>query len=307
MSNISFNMEINFEYLVANQVSPNVRRMVASNANAMTYKGTNTYIVGKGNVAVIDPGPEIAEHRDALLEELGNEKITHILLTHTHMDHSAGLAALKEATGAITLGYGARDQSKRPPKQDKEDKEFIDWDFVPDQIMQDGDVLDGEGWSLKALHTPGHAPDHLCFSLLEDEILLSGDHVMAWNTSVVAPPEGHMGDYMASLEKLLKQEEHTFFPGHGGRVSRPQRVVKAYLVHRTWREAAILNCIKEGNETVPQIVKRVYPDAENGSKALRHACALSVLGHAEYLVERGVLLSSENNQRPTLTAQFQPR
>ncbi len=301
MSSIAFNQEINFEYFVASEVAPKVRRMVANNGNAMTFKGTNCYILGEGNVAVVDPGPEIAEHREALLKELGNETITHIILTHTHMDHSAGIEALQEITGAKTVGYGQRDQSKRPAVIEKE---FIDWDFNPDVIIRDGDIFEGEGWSLEAIHTPGHAPDHLCFAM--DDVLFSGDHVMAWNTSVVAPPEGHMGDYMSSLEKLQKRTEETFFPGHGGRITRPSRVVKAYLVHRTWREAAVLKTLRAGNHTIEAMLPSIYPDALTGGAALKSACEASLLAHLEYLIERDFITNTETG-RPTLAGQFEAK
>ncbi len=303
MSNISFNQEINFEYFVASEVAPNVRRMVANNGNAMTFKGTNCYILGQGNVAVIDPGPEIAEHREALLSELGNETITHIILTHTHVDHSAGISALQEITGAKTVGYGQRDQSKRPAVIDKE---FIDWDFNPDVVIQDGDIFEGDDWTLEAIHTPGHAPDHLCLAMSDNDVLFSGDHVMAWNTSVVAPPEGHMGDYMTSLEKLLKRDEGTFFPGHGGRITTPSRVVKAYLVHRTWREAAVLKCVREGNNTVSDMLPSIYPDALTGGASLKSACEASILAHLEYLLEREFITSSETG-RPKLSGYFEAK
>ncbi|MGH1351549.1 MAG: MBL fold metallo-hydrolase [Methyloligellaceae bacterium] len=303
MSNISFNQEINFEYFVASEVAPNVRRMVANNGNAMTFKGTNSYIVGKGNVAVIDPGPEIAEHREALLKELDGETITHIILTHTHVDHSAGIAALQEATGAKTVGYGQRDQNKRPSVIDKE---FIDWDFNPDIVIQDGDVFEGDGWELEAIHTPGHAPDHLCLAMSGNDVLFSGDHVMAWNTSVVAPPEGHMGDYMTSLEKLLKRTEETYFPGHGGRITTPSRVVKAYLVHRTWREAAVLKCVRAGNHTIAAMLPSIYPDALTGGASLKSACEASLLAHLEYLLERDFITNTEAG-RPKLTGHFEAK
>ena len=302
MSKISFNQEINFEYCVAKTVAPSVRRIVAENASALTFKGTNTYIVGKGDVAVIDPGPDIDAHHDALLSELKNERVTHILLTHTHVDHCEGLKKLKDATGAVIVGYGARDKSIRDSfKIRPSNKEFIDWDFAPEQELKDGDTLTGSGWEIKAIHTPGHAPDHLCYALSEENVLFSGDHVMAWNTSVIAPPEGHMGSYLNSLQVLLPRSEDVYFPGHGGRISSPQRVVKAYLVHRMWREAAIFKAIKDGYDTIPKICPKVYPDVDD---ALYGACALSILAHLEYLCERALVVPSEPG-RPSLDASFQ--
>ena len=172
MSKVTFNTEIAFEYCKAKPVAPSIRRMVACNPSSLTFKGTNTYIVGQNDVVIVDPGPDLLEHYEALLHELKNERITHILLTHTHYDHSSGLEKLKVATNAITLGFGARDQGLRNQSISKPSgKSFIDWDFVPDQEFKDGDILGGDGWQIEAIHTPGHAPDHLCFALTEQNLI----------------------------------------------------------------------------------------------------------------------------------------
>ena len=301
MSNISFNQEINFEYYKVIEVAPQLRRIVAPNPGSMTFKGTNTYIIGEGKVAIVDPGPDVVEHQEAILKILENEEITHIILTHTHIDHSEGVDALKKATGAKTVGHDGRHKPRREGPQKGDGQNFIDWAYLPDITIDDGEILEVGNYPIEAVYTPGHAPDHICLALKEQEVLISGDHVMAWNTSVIAPPEGHMGDYLSSLQKILERNEKVFFPGHGGRILDPMKVTKAYLVHRMLREGSIFNCVKDGLSTIAQIRPRVYPEI---SASLHAACALSLLAHLEFLVERGLLISSEQG-RPSLSASFQ--
>lgn len=296
---IPFRQEIHFEYGVASEVAPGVRRLVANNPSPFTFKGTNTYIVGQGEVAIIDPGPDDVSHLDAIMEALEGEKITHIILTHTHKDHSGCLQRLQSLSGAVSVGFPPVRQNRGTKSQSPSEGEFVDTDFLPDRCVEDGDVIEGAGWSLTAIHTPGHAPDHLCFDLKDQGVLFSGDHVMSWNTSVIAPPEGSMRDYLQSLEKLRGGDHEVYFPGHGGRVENPQRVVKAFLVHRSWREAAILESVKKGDHTISEIVKRVYKDLDS---ELYVAAAFSVLAHVEYLFERGRLSCDE--PLPTLSSSF---
>ncbi len=282
---IPFQKEMRFEYGVANEVAPDVRRLVAPNPGPMTDHGTNTYIVGRGDVAVIDPGPESPDHLQALLEELAGagERVTHILLTHTHLDHCAGLAALKTATGALTAGFGSvglRSTDTLGPGG----RSFADGRFAPDIPLRDGDVVSGEGWQMTALHTPGHAPDHLCFDFGPAGALFSGDHVMGWNTSVIAPPEGHMGAYLAALHRLLEHQHQTYFPGHGGSIDQPQRLVKAFIMHRRWREKEILDAMRAGAASVTDIAATVYANLPDN---LMRAAQLSVLAHLERLAENG--------------------
>jgi len=282
---IPFKKEMRFEYGVARELVPGVRRLVAPNPGPMTQNGTNTYIVGRGRVAVIDPGPESADHLQALLDELaaGGERVTHILLTHTHLDHCAGLAALKDATGALTAGFGSvglRETDTLGPGG----RSFADGAFKPDVALRHGDVVSGEDWALHALHTPGHAPDHLCYDFAPAGALFSGDHVMGWNTSVIAPPEGHMDSYLASLHRLLEQDHQIYLPGHGGRIEQPQRLVKAFIMHRRWRENEVMEAMRAGAQTVPDITARVYTGLP---EHLTRAAQLSVLAHLERLVEKG--------------------
>lgn len=283
-SQLAFNRGMTFEYGVADTVTQNVRRLVANNPTPFTFKGTNTYIVGQGEVAVIDPGPDDSDHIDALLRALGGERITQILITHTHRDHCDAVNELKSRTGATVLGYGPSGSERGARTTSPSGKAFVDLDFHPDKILRDGDVVQGEGWSLDVIHTPGHAPDHLCFALSGHRTVFSGDHVMGWNTTVVAPPEGSMGAYLDSLEVLLDRKDLVFLPGHGGRIETPQRVVKAYLMHRKMREAAIVTCLEEGARFIPQIVEKIYPQVDS---IYHPAAALSVLAHLELLLERG--------------------
>jgi len=295
---LAFNREMKFEYGVLQPVLPGVRRLVANNAGPFTFKGTNTYVVGTGEVAVIDPGPDNAEHLDALMAELSGERISHIVLTHTHRDHSDGIARLKERTGATLVGYGPTGEERGVHTPDGTDSSFVDEDFAPDQALREGDTVRGENWALDAIHTPGHAPDHLCFGLMGERTVFSGDHVMGWNTTIVAPPEGHMGRYIGSLERLMKRNDKVFLPAHGGRIETPQRVVKAYIMHRKWREGAIYTCLEDGLGSIPEIVAKIYPDL---NPDLFGAAALSVLAHLEYLSERGLV---DSDVPPAIDASF---
>ncbi len=283
---LPFAREFDFEYGVASEVAPGVRRIVANNPNPFTFKGTNSYLVGTGEVALIDPGPDDPAHRRAILDEVAGrgEQITHIFLTHTHKDHSAGLAAMAEATGAPLLGFGSDPKHRVAFRFNPASEAILDVDFRPDMRLQGGEVITNGDWALTALHTPGHAPDHLAFALSDSNVLFSGDHVMGWNTTVIAPPEGNMGDYVRSLALLLDRPEDIYLPGHGGAVLQAKRLVKAYIMHRRWRETQILDCLSNGLQTIPAIVPKIY---EGISASLRDAAAYSVLAQLEHLVETG--------------------
>jgi glyoxylase-like metal-dependent hydrolase (beta-lactamase superfamily II) len=283
------------------QISPLVRRMVAGNSGPMTFTGTCTYVVGAGKVAVIDPGPDRPDHLRALLDALAGEAIESILVTHTHRDHSPGARALKQATGAPIAGcapYAA------PPV--RSGSAFIridaanDFGHAPDTIMRDGDTIDIADFSLVCVETPGHSANHLAFALPQENALFSGDHVMAWATSVVVPPDGTMGDYMASLEKLRARDDRIYWPGHGGPVADPQRFVRALAQHRRRREKSILASVRGGDSTIESIVRNVY---EGLDPALRAAAGLSVFAHLEDLIGRGLVTASDP---ASLTATFQP-
>jgi glyoxylase-like metal-dependent hydrolase (beta-lactamase superfamily II) len=275
-----------FAYGVARELAPGVVRLVANNPGPFTFRGTNTYIVGRDDLVLIDPGPGDAAHLQAILATLAGRRLNHILITHTHRDHVDGLAALVAATGAATAGFGRRAAEPGAKRTSPSGSEYIDQHFVPDIRLEHGGRLAGDGWAFTALHTPGHAPDHLCFELEGAGVLFSGDHVMGWNTSVVAPPEGRMADYLRSLELLGERADRVYLPGHGGRIEEPQRLVKAFLLHRRMREHAILDCIRAGTNTVRGIVPAIYRDLD---PKLVNAASLSVLAHVEHLISRGLV------------------
>lgn len=286
-SELSLKTTMEFAYGAPRKLAAGVVRIVANNPSPFTFKGTNTYIVGEDEVAVIDPGPEDEAHRAAILAALAGRKVTHIVVTHTHRDHVDGLPGLVAALGAPTCGFGRHAEMEGMPRLGASGSEFVDQSFVPDIAMTHGDAISGSGWRLEAIHTPGHAPDHLCFALEGTGLVFSGDHVMAWNTSVVAPPEGSMADYMASLERLLARTDDTsYLPGHGGRVEHPRKFVKAFLVHRTMREQAILSAIRDGRGSIGEIVAAVYRGLD---ERLIRAAGLSVQAHVEHLIDRGLV------------------
>lgn len=282
-ADIPFRRDFAFEYGRLEPVAPGVRRIVANNPGPFTFKGTGTYVVGEGEVAVIDPGPDLAEHVEALLAGLAGERITHILITHTHRDHSPAAKAVKAATGAPTYGFGPHAGGVRGEAGSEEGG---DWDFLPDTVVQDGDSVAGTGWRFEAVHTPGHTSNHLCFALPDAGILFSGDHVMGWSTSVIAPPDGDMAAYMASLDKLLGRPDRTYWPTHGPAITDPQRHVRAFIAHRREREAAILGCLKAGVDSVPAMVERLYVGLD---PRLRGAAGRSVLAHLLDLVQRDIV------------------
>lgn len=280
---IPFDREFDVEPGRVYELSPRLRRITADNPSLFTFKGTNSYIVGRGRVAVVDPGPDLPAHIDAILRAVAGETVTHILVTHTHMDHSPGVPALAAATGAKTYGYGPHGTGVRR-QWPFESPEGGDRNFVPDVRLKDGDLAEGEGWTLEAVYTPGHISNHLCFALREDNALLSADHVMAWSTSIVSPPDGDMADYMASLRRLLERPETIYWPGHGGPVRDPHPFVRAFIAHREEREAQILACLAEGPRTIPEMVRVMYADVP---EALHRAAARSVLAHLIRMADDG--------------------
>ena len=265
------------------RVSPLVRRLVAPNPSPFTFNGTCTYIVGEGRVAIVDPGPEDDTHLSALLAAVKGEQVDAILITHTHRDHSVGAKKLRAATGARVIG-AAPFVARGDGSADLDSAH--DRDYSPDRILADSERWQGAGYTIEAIATPGHCSNHLCFALLEENALFSGDHVMAWSTSVVAPPDGSMRAYMDSLDKLRGRAETVYWPGHGGPVVEPQRYVRALIHHRRQREAAILNALKDGPQTILALVAKVYMGL---SPSLTRAAGLSTLAHLEDLTERGLV------------------
>jgi glyoxylase-like metal-dependent hydrolase (beta-lactamase superfamily II) len=271
------------------EVAPGIRRILCNNPGPFTFKGTVSYIVGRGSVAIIDPGPLDEAHVAALLDAVRGETVTHIFITHTHRDHSPAAARIKAATGAPTLGEGPHRPARALNIGEARPLDSSgDMDFRPDRVLADGDVVDGAGWSLEAITTPGHCANHMAFALKGSDILFAGDHVMAWSTPVVAPPDGSMSDYMASLDKLTRRTETTYYPGHGGAVRDAPRMVRQYIAHRRAREAAILEQLKAGKTDIPSMVREIYIGLD---PRLTKAAGLSVLAHLEDLVARGKVLT----------------
>ncbi len=280
---IPYQTKIDFEYGRPDQLSPLIRRVIANNPGHFTYTGTGTYIVGTGQVAVIDPGPKLGDHITAICDALHpGEQISHIFITHTHNDHSPAAAPLKALTGAKICGFAAL--ATRHHHDGPQMEEAVDDDYTPDIILKDGDVIANDTWSLEAIHTPGHMSNHLCFALEAEKTLFTGDHVMGWATSVVAPPEGNMHAYMGSLDRLLKRDDQRYLPTHGPAIDDPQNFVQAYIAHRRSREAQIVEQLKQGESEIAKIVTTLYVDVD---KRLHPAAALSVLAHLDDLQAQG--------------------
>lgn len=298
------------------QVAPLIRRVVANNPSKFTYHGTGTYIVGEGDVAVVDPGPALDSHRDALTAALTGSRVTAILVTHCHNDHSPLAAWLREFTGAPTLAFGPHRVDPNwvddaPPEEpddaDAADgaakvEEALDLAFDPDVRVADGEVAAaGDGWTLRALHTPGHTSNHLCFWMDEQRALFSGDHIMGWSTTVIAPPDGDMRDYFASLQRVRMLDPAVLWPTHGAPVTEVRPFVDAFVQHRLEREAAVLAAVREGVALVPDIVARLYVSVD---QKLHRAAGRSVLAHLIKLLADG-LVSCDGTQ-PGVTTPYRP-
>lgn len=293
---IPFIREFDAPYGESVRVSPLIARVLAKNPGPFTFKGTGVYIVGDKEVAVIDPGPLIDEHVAALKRALEGKRVSHILVTHTHSDHSPAAEPLKLWCGARTFAFGPHGSGHHDEGPRVE--EGGDQSFVPDVRLKDGDVINGSGWTMEAVHTPGHTSNHLCFGLREEKALFSGDHVMGWSTTVVTPPDGNMREYMDSLRKLQARSDRIFYPTHGAPVTDPGPFLGAYLEHRLVREAQILACLRQGVGAIPAIVERLYVDVD---RRLHPAAARSVLAHLIQLSEEGRVLADPG---PTASAQF---
>ena len=286
---IVFNKVLDLAPGVVEDVAPGVRRILADNPGPFTFKGTLTYVVGRGKVAVIDPGPADERHIAALLDAVRGETVTRILITHTHRDHSPAAAKIKAETGAVTAGEGPHRPSR--PLFTGETARLDaggDATFVPDQKLRHGDVVEGDAWALEAIATPGHTANHMAFALRGTDILFSGDHVMGWSTSIVAPPDGAMSDYMASLRRLAERSESTYLPGHGDAIRNAPAYVEQLIRHRQGREASILDCLRNGEATVADLVRAIYAGLDS---RLFAAAGLSTLAHLEDLVARGVVMT----------------
>lgn len=277
---IPFIRELDFEYGEPAELSPLVRRVICNNPGGFTFHGTGTYIIGRGKVAIVDAGPLDERHVEAVLRAVEGETVTHQLITHTHIDHSPAARLVKDATGAQTWGYGPHGGDRGGPKVE----EGGDHDFAPDHVIRHGDIVEGDGWSVEAVHTPGHTSNHICFGLREEKALFTGDHVMGWSTTVVSPPDGNMTDYFNSLDKLLERDDQRYYPTHGAPIENVHDFVRAYRAHRQLRESQILDLLKGGPRTIPEMVATMYADVP---KNLHPAAARSVLAHLIHMVHDG--------------------
>jgi len=259
-----------------------IRRVVARNPSPFTFYGTGTYIVGDGEVCVIDPGPHLPQHVDAVLESVQGETITHILVTHTHRDHSPASRLMQQTCDAKTYGFGPHANGNITIRGEVE--EGADWEFTPDVKLNDGDVVRGEGWSFECVHTPGHTSNHMCFQLREHKSLFCGDHVMGWSTSIISPPDGNMTDYLASLEKLLERDDSVYWPTHGAAIENPKPFVHAYIAHRRQRETAIIQCLEGNIGFIKDMVPVMYHDLP---EPMYPAAARSVFATLLHLHQRG--------------------
>jgi glyoxylase-like metal-dependent hydrolase (beta-lactamase superfamily II) len=286
-------------YGAATQVSPLVRRVIANNPSKYTYLGTGTYIVGRGDVAVIDPGPLLDEHRDALAAALDGDRVRAVLVTHCHADHSPLAAWLRAETGAPTVAFGPHGavDAEALADDDVTLEETTDTDFDPDVRVADGEVAAmGTGWTMRAVHTPGHTSNHMCYALDKERALFTGDHVMGWSTTVVSPPDGDMRAYIDSLRKVMGRDDLSLWPTHGAPVIAPRPFLQAFLDHRLEREAQVLAAVRSGLTDIEAMVKQMYADVR---EELHKPAARSVLSHLIKLVDDGLVAADGTVYRPT--------
>lgn len=325
-----FDLDFDEPTATVQEVAPGLRRIIAKNPSRFTFRGTGTYIIGSGaSVAVVDPGPLIDSHLESLLAAVSADEVTHVLVTHTHRDHSPLATPFARKTGALTYGFGPHgfipepdptdtidfgiddsdeveasagdsDDAKDKEKTDEDnhDDGGFDADFDPDVRLVDGDVVAGVGWTVEAVHTPGHTSNHLCFAWEEGRSLFSGDHVMGWSTTVVSAPDGNMSQYMANLEKLLDRDDETYWPTHGAPIRDPLTHVRGLIEHRLGRENQILDQLNQGVHTIEQMVPTLY---EAVHKKLWPAAARSVHAHLVGLVDKGIATSDSGTNRLTDT------
>jgi glyoxylase-like metal-dependent hydrolase (beta-lactamase superfamily II) len=291
------------------RVAPMLRRVIAANPSKFTYRGTGTYIVGEGEVAVVDPGPDLGTHRDALHAALAGEQVTAILVTHCHSDHSPLAAWLRAETGAAAYAFGPHPP---PDPADAEElaeeiaegvkvEEAIDLAFAPDVRVADGALAaSGPGWTITGVHTPGHTSNHMCWAWAEEDVLFPGDHVMGWSTTVVSPPDGDMTAYMESLRKVAGRSDGVYWPTHGPSIPRPQGYVEALVAHRVAREQQVLDAVRDGLSEIPAIVARLYADVD---EKLHKPAGRSVLAHLVKLVAEGAVVVVDGD-RPRLTSHY---
>ncbi|WP_350333021.1 MBL fold metallo-hydrolase [Coralliovum pocilloporae] len=284
MAGLEFNTNFDPHYGQLVQVAPGIRRITANNPGPFTFKGTNTFVIGDGSVAVIDPGPDDPGHIQALLDGLSGETVRHILVTHTHRDHSPGARLLARLTGAPVYAEGPH-RASRPLNTGEVNPLDASADdaFQPDIALRHGDWVEGDSYCLEAVFTPGHCANHMAFALPDRDILFCGDHVMAWSTSIVAPPDGSMADYMTSLDLLIERQDALIIPAHGAEISTPAPHLAGLRAHRLEREAAVLDAVQKGHADIPSMVEHIYKGLPDH---LKGAAGLSVLAHLEDLEGR---------------------
>ncbi|MCG8442447.1 MAG: MBL fold metallo-hydrolase [Caulobacterales bacterium] len=279
-------------------MAPRIRRIIADNPGPFTFTGTGVYVIGEGEVAVIDPGPDIPGHREALFAALDGQTVSHVFVTHHHLDHSPLARPLARAHGCPVYGYGV--QIRAPEGGEVRMEAGDDLGFKPDVEIQDGDRFEGPGWTIEALHTPGHTSNHMCYALEEENALFCGDHVMAWSTSVISPPDGDMGDYLRSLRRVRDRGFDTLWPTHGPPVRDPATFLDAYIAHRHARETQIVARLEAGDERIIDMVRVMYADVD---KKLHPAACHSVLAHLIHMVEEG---RAACDGEPHLTSLYRP-
>jgi glyoxylase-like metal-dependent hydrolase (beta-lactamase superfamily II) len=284
---IPFVRDIEFEYGRVEQVSPLIRRVIANNPGPFTFTGTGVYIIGHGDVCVIDPGPDLADHFDALKAALEGETVSHVLVTHSHMDHSPLAHPLARWAGCSVLASG---EVSVPSGSEVRMEAGDDLRFRPDAVLSDGTIIEGAGWTIEAIATPGHTSGHFCYALHEENCLFSGDHIMGWSTTVISPPDGDMDDYLNSLSKIAKRQFATIWPTHGPPITKPAAFVDAYIAHRLDRENQIIEQLKAGHTKIKEFVPIMYAAVDS---RLWPAACHSVMAHVSRLVKNGRVSMSD--------------
>ena len=291
---IPYVREIDIAYGRCDQVSPLIRRVTADNPGPFTFRGTGTYIVGHGEVAVIDPGPDLPEHLAALEAAVAGERVSHILVTHHHLDHSPLAAPLSRITGAPVYGCAVKSEIR----DDETPLEAGYDNFRPDISLCEGGSIFGPSWTLEAISTPGHTSNHICYALAEENALFSGDHIMGWSTTVITPPDGDMTDYLVSLERVRSRDFKTLWPTHGPPITDVEPFIDAYIAHRRDRERQILDRLAAGDRTIAQMVPNAYAAVD---QRLWPAAARSMHAQVIALVRSGRV---KTNGPPELGSEY---
>jgi glyoxylase-like metal-dependent hydrolase (beta-lactamase superfamily II) len=293
---IPFIRDFDPQYGTLVRLGTHIRRLVAHNPNPFSAWGTNVYVIGQGEVSIIDPGPNNDTYFETLIRALGQERVSRVFVTHHHLDHSPMAARLAAHYGCKTYGYGT---PTFPPYGGEVRMEAgDDMAFIPDITLTDGQVFDGPDYHIEAIHTPGHTSNHVCYAVLEDNGLVCGDHVMAWSTSVISPPDGDMGDYLASLQKVQERNFAVLWPGHGAPIPKPTDFIDAYIAHRHDRNAQILDQLAQGQYNIKAMVPRLYADVD---VRLHPAACHSVLAHLIHMVKTGKVVCKD---APGLDSQY---